>query len=130
MRIIILISLFIFNFTSFSIAETNSLIIKKLSVVKRNKPGCYRLGNIYGYCQWMVKLTLRNRSEKPLNSFCSILNVNKKRYEICYGINSSKTLIKANKDKTILINLKDLINYDNDAEMPNVYINNVKAKFK
>mgnify|MGYP001245216163 CR=1 FL=1 len=130
MRIIILISLFIFNFTSFSIAETNSLIIKKLSVVKRNKPGCYRLGNIYGYCQWMVKLTLRNKSEKSLNSFCSILNVNKKRYEICYGINSSKTLIKANKDKTILINLKDLINYDNDAEMPNVYINNVKAKFK
>ena len=46
-----------------------SLIIDKIR--KRNDPGCERLGNVYGYCEWIVVLKVINNSNKSLKQFCS-----------------------------------------------------------
>ena len=39
--------------------------------MKRNKPQCDRLGNIYDACQWMLRFTLINSTETSIRSFCS-----------------------------------------------------------
>ena len=36
-------------------AEVDALNISKLVVLKRNKPSCDRLGNVYDACHWKAR---------------------------------------------------------------------------
>ena len=62
--------------------------------MKRNKPTCDRLGNIYDACQWMLKFKINNNTENDLISFCSVIKVNKKKNINCAGIKRKRNFIQ------------------------------------
>ena len=78
----------------------------------------------------MIKFTIKNNSPKKLNSFCSIIKINKKKYEICSQKKFKKNSLKPNQTKVILVNLADLIDYKNDYPQPLVRLVKVKGKFQ
>ena len=102
-------------------SETIDYTISKPEVFKRNKASCSRLGNVYDACQWMTKVIVKNKGKSDISRICLLMKVNKKNYELCYGI-TKKLLIKENNQKTFLINLAELMNIPNDAERPYVKI--------
>ena len=51
--------------------------------MKRNKPTCDRLGNVYDACQWMLKFKINNNTTNDLTSFCSVIKINKRKYKLC-----------------------------------------------
>ena len=110
-------------------AEIEDIKISKLIVLKRNKPSCNRLGNVYDACQWMLKFTLNNNSNRDLKSFCAVIKINKGKYEICSNKKQKDNYLKANKSKVILNNLNILINYENDKPKPMVKVLSLKGKF-
>lgn len=112
-----------------SYAGNNSLSMYDLQVMKRNKASCSRLGNIYDACQWMLKFSIENNSSKSLNSFCSIIKINKKKYEICSSKALNKNPLETNQTKMILINLAELIKYKNDDREPTVRLIQLKGNF-
>ena len=114
---------------NFLIAETQTLSLSKLNVLKRNKPSCTRIGNVYDACQWMVKFTLTNNTDRDLKSFCSIIKINNKKYEICSGKKREGYFLKANKSRIVLSNLSELINYENDNPKPKVRFISINAEF-
>ena len=106
--------------------EKISLTLDK--VKKRNKPGCDRLGNVYGYCEWIVVLKVRNYSNKALKKFCSYLKVNQKKFDFCYG-KKGKIVLNKKDEKTILLNLLELVRYPNDYEQPLIKLSNKQFIF-
>ena len=127
MKFILIIVLFLQSFNSL-VSNDEFILISNLQVMKRNKPTCYRLGNIYDACQWMLKFKLINNTKKNLISFCSIIKINEEKYKLCG--NKKKTIHTAAKSSsTVLINLSQLINYDNDNPKPNIIITSLKGKY-
>ena len=110
-------------------AEVDTLNISKLVVLKRNKPSCDRLGNVYDACQWMIKFTLNNNTDNNLKSFCAIMKINKRKYQICSNKKQKEFFLKANKKKVILSNLNELLSYENDKPKPVVNVIDIKGKF-
>lgn len=106
--------------------EEVSIIID--NVKKRNEPGCERLGNVYGYCEWLVVLKIRNNSNKPLKKFCSYLRVNQRNFDFCYG-SKNKIILKKNNEKKVLLNLNKLVRFPNSYEQPIVKLSNKKILF-
>ena len=112
----------IFLNSSFSVyAKDQDVSVSKLTVLKRNKPSCDRVGNVYDACQWMVKFRVKNNTNSKLDSFCFKLKVNKKAYELCYG-KKKKVLIQSGKYNSFLINLTELFGISQDSEKPSVRI--------
>ena len=103
------------------ISENLNYTINKPQVFKRNKASCNRLGNVYDACQWMTKVTVKNRGKNDISKLCLLMKVNEKKYELCYG-QTKKLFIKKNGQKTFLINLTELMNISVDAERPYVKI--------
>ena len=126
-KIIILILLSMIS--KLSHADNKSISLYDLQPLKRNEASCKRLGNIYDACQWMLKFTIENNSSKNLKSFCSIIKIDGKKYEVCSSKTFSKKPLEANKTKVILINLAKLIKYDNDNREPNVILIKIKGTF-
>ena len=110
-------------------ADNNLITLYDLQSKKRNIASCNRIGNIYDACQWMMKFTIKNNSSKELSSFCSVIKINKKKYEICSSKKFIKNSLKPNQTKVILVNLADLINYKNDYPQPLVKLVKVQGKF-
>jgi hypothetical protein len=97
--------------------------------MKRSKPTCDRLGNIYDACQWMLRFKINNKTKYNLLSFCSVIKVDKKKYQMCSNKKESGFHTAANNNTTVLTNLSKLINYNNDLPKPIVTIISLKGKF-
>ena len=97
--------------------------------MKRNKPSCDRLGNIYDACQWMLKFKINNNTNDNLISFCSVIIVNKKKYKLCGNNTKKKIHTKANNSTVVLTNLSELINFNNDSPKPTVRFISFNGKF-
>ena len=78
MKIIITVIAFFLS-TTCLISNDTDISISSVKVMKRNKPTCDRLGNIYDACQWMLKFKINNNTQDDLISFCSVIKVNKKK---------------------------------------------------
>ena len=128
MKLIITVIAFFLS-TSCLISNDTDISISSVKVMKRNKPTCDRLGNIYDACQWMLKFRINNNTEDNLISFCSVIKVNKKKYKLCG--NKAKKIFhtKANNSTVILTNLSELIDYDNDKPKPIVSFISLNGKF-
>ena len=103
------------------VAKTMTFEISKPKVFKRNKGSCKRLGNIYDACHWMARFVVTNKGNRKITNFCTIMKVDKKTFELCYGKNK-KIKISSNEKKTFLINLTSLFQVPIDAEKPIVRI--------
>ena len=128
MKIIFTVITFFLS-TTYLISSDNDLSISNVKVMKRNKPSCDRLGNVYDACQWMLKFKINNNTENDLMSFCSVIKVNKKKYKLCGNKAKKKFHTKANKSTVVLTNLSELINYNNDSPKPIVSFISLNAKF-
>ena len=110
-------------------ADNKSISLYDIQPLKRNKASCNRIGNIYDACQWMMKFTIQNNSSKKLKSFCSIIKINKKKYEICSSKKFNRKALEANQSKVILINLSELIKYENDYIKPSIALIKITGNF-
>ena len=125
---IILIALTLFFSITYLISN-DDITISNVKVMKRSKPTCERLGNVYDACQWMIKFTIENNSSKNLKSFCSIIKINKKKYEVCSSKAFNRKALKANKSRVILINLSELIKYENNYKEPSIILVKITGNF-
>ena len=128
MKIIITVTAF-FLLTTYLISKDADISISSVKVMKRNKPTCDRLGNIYDACQWMLKFKINNNTENDLISFCSVIKVNNRKYKLCGNKTKKKFHTKANNSTVILTNLSELINYDNEKSKPIVSFISLNGKF-
>ena len=112
-----------------SFADNNLISLYDLQSKKRNTASCNRLGNIYDACQWMMKFTIENNSSKTLESFCSLIKINKKKYEVCSSKAFNKKALKPNHSKRILINLTELIKYENNYRKPSIILVKITGSF-
>ena len=120
------ISIFLLDFKQNTlVAETITLTVSKPEVFKRNKGSCNRLGNIYDACHWMARFVVTNKGDNKITNFCTIMKVETKTFELCYG-NSKKITINSNAKKTFLINLTDLMQISIDSERPTVRIKSIQ----
>ena len=126
---IILTIITLFLSTSYLISSDTEITISNVEVMKRNKPSCDRLGNVYDACQWMLKFKINNNTENDLISFCSVIKVNKKKYKLCGNKAKKKFHTKANNSTVVLTNLSELINYENDEPKPIVSFISLNGKF-
>ena len=115
--------------TTYLISSDNDISISDVKVMKRNKPSCDRLGNIYDACQWMLKFKINNNTNNDLISFCSVIKVNKKKYKLCGNKTKNKFHTKANNSTIMLTNLSELINFNNDNPKPTVSFISLNGKF-
>ena len=67
MKIIFTVITFFLS-TTYLISSDTDISISNVKVMKRNKPSCDRLGNVYDACQWMLKFKINNNTE---NNFYS-----------------------------------------------------------
>ena len=128
MKIIFTVIIFFLS-TTYLISSDTDISIKNVKVMKRNKPTCDRLGNIYDACQWMLKFKINNNTKKDLISFCSVIKVNNKKYKLCGNKAKKKFHTKANNSTVVLTNLSELINYDNEKPKPIVSFIALNGKF-
>ena len=128
MKIIFTVITFFLS-TTYLISSDNDISISNVKVMKRNKPSCDRLGNIYDACQWMLKFKINNNTNDDLISFCSVIKVNKKKYKLCGNKTKNKFHTKANNSTVILTNLSELINFNNDNPKPTVSFISLNGKF-
>ena len=128
MKIILTIITFFLS-TTYLISSDTDITISNVKVMKRNKPSCDRLGNVYDACQWMLKFKINNNTEDDLISFCSVIKVNKKKYKLCGNKAKKKFHTKANNYTIVLTNLSELIDYDNDKPKPIVSFISLNGKF-
>ena len=128
MKIIFTVITFFLS-TAYLISSDTDISISNVKVMKRNKPSCDRLGNVYDACQWMLKFKINNNTENNLISFCSVIKVNKKKYKLCGNKAKKKFHTKANNSTVVLTNLSELINYDNDETKPIVSFISLNGKF-
>ena len=126
---IILTIITLFLSTSYLISSDTEITISNVEVMKRNKPSCDRLGNVYDACQWMLKFKINNNTENDLISFCSVIKVNKKKYKLCGNKAKKKFHTKANNSTVVLTNLSELINYNNESPKPIVSFISLNGKF-
>ena len=75
MKIILTILIYLFA-TNYLLSNDTHISVGNVKVMKRNKPTCNRLGNVYDACQWMLKFKINNNTENNLTSFCSIIKIN------------------------------------------------------
>ncbi len=115
--------------TTYLISSDNDISISDVKVMKRNKPSCDRLGNIYDACQWMLKFKINNNTNNDLISFCSVIKVNKKKYKLCGNKTKNKFHTKANNSTIMLTNLSELINFNNDNPKPTISFISLNGKF-
>tara|TARA_B100001027_G_C16244069_1_gene320904 strand:- start:1 stop:387 length:387 start_codon:yes stop_codon:yes gene_type:complete len=115
--------------TTYIISSDTDITISNVKVMKRNKPSCDRLGNVYDACQWMLKFKINNNTNDDLISFCSVIKVNKKKYKLCGNKIKKKIHTKANNSTIILTNLSELINYNNDSPKPAVSFISLNGEF-
>ena len=120
MNIIITVLVFFLS-TTYLISNDTDISINKVKVMKRNKPTCNRLGNIYDACQWMMRFSLYNNSKNKVDNYCFNLSVDKKVYELCLG-RMKKFSLKSGHSKTFLINLTEKMNIDMESQKPIVKI--------
>ena len=128
MKIILTIITFFLS-TTYLISSDTDITISNVKVMKRNKPSCDRLGNVYDACQWMLKFKINNNTQYDLISFCSVIKVNKKKYKLCGNKAKNKFHTKANNSTVVLTNLSELINYDNENPKPIVSFISLNGKF-
>ena len=128
MKIVIIILYYLLVMTYLQSNDAN-ISISYLKVMKRNKPTCDRLGNVYDACQWMLKFKINNNTNDDLISFCSVIKVNKKKYKLCGNKTKNKFHTKANSSTVILTNLSELINFNNDSPKPTVIFISLNGKF-
>ena len=128
MKIILTVITFFIS-TTYLISSDTDITISNVKVMKRNKPSCDRLGNIYDACQWMLKFKINNNTNNDLISFCSVIKVNKKKYKLCGNKTKKKFHTKANNSSTVLTNLSELINFNNDSPKPTVSFISLNGKF-
>ena len=128
MKIILTVITFFLS-TAYLISSDTDVTISNVKVMKRNKPSCDRLGNVYDACQWMLKFKINNNTNDDLISFCSVIKVNKKKYKLCGNKTKKKFHTKANNSTIILTNLSELINYNNDSPKPTVSFISLNGKF-
>ena len=128
MKIILTIITFFLS-TTYLISSDIDITISNVKVMKRNKPSCDRLGNIYDACQWMLKFKINNNTNNDLISFCSVIKVNKKKYKLCGNKTKKKFHTKANDSTIVLTNLSELINFNNDSPKPAVSFISLNGEF-
>ena len=128
MKIIFTVITFFLS-TTYLISSDTDISISNVKVMKRNKPSCDRLGNIYDACQWMLKFKINNNTNDDLISFCSVIKVNKKKYKLCGNKAKKKFHTKAKNSSVVLTNLSELINFDNDSPKPNIIFISLNGKF-
>jgi hypothetical protein len=128
MKIILTVIIFFLS-TTYLISSDADITISNVKVIKRNKPSCDRLGNIYDACQWMLKFKINNNTNNNLMSFCSVIKVNKKKYKLCGNKTKKKFHTKANNSTVVLTNLSELINYDNEEPKPVISFISINGKF-
>ena len=128
MKIIFIIITFLLS-TTYSISSDTDISISNVKVMKRNKPSCDRLGNVYDACQWMLKFKINNNTNNDLISFCSVIKVNKKKYKLCGNKTKKKFHTRANNSTVVLTNLSELINFDNDSPKPTISFISLNGKF-
>ena len=126
---IILTIIALFLSTTYLISSDTDITISNVKVMKRNKPSCDRLGNVYDACQWMLKFKINNNTQYDLISFCSVIKVNKKKYKLCGNKAKNKFHTKANNSTVVLTNLSELINYDNENSKPIVSFISLNGKY-
>ena len=126
---IIFTAIAFFLSTTYLISSETDVTISNVKVMKRNKPSCDRLGNVYDACQWMLKFKINNNTNDDLISFCSVIKVNKKKYKLCGNKTKKKFHTKANDSTIILTNLSELINFNNDNPRPIVSFISLNGKF-
>jgi len=126
---IILTIIALFLSTTYLISSDTDITISNVKVMKRNKPSCDRLGNVYDACQWMLKFKINNNTQYDLISFCSVIKVNKKKYKLCGNKAKNKFHTKANNSTVVLTNLSELIKYDNENPKPIVSFISLNGKF-
>ena len=61
MKIILTVITFFLSATYLISSETY-ITKSNVKVMKRNKPSCDRLGNVYDACQWMLKFKINNQT--------------------------------------------------------------------
>ena len=129
-----LLSLFLVNYFIISLCYAEPIDYSKevlfniVKVKKRNLAGCKRLGNVYGWCEWVAFVKINNKLDKPLQYACTNLLINNKKYEVCLGKNSKKSVVKANDFKIFLLNLNKLINYPNKNDRPKILLTSLVVK--
>jgi len=128
MKIIFTIIIFFLS-TTYLISSDTDISISNVKVMKRNKPSCDRLGNVYDACQWMLRFKINNNTDDDLISFCSVIKVNKKKYKLCGNKAKKKFHTKANNSTVVLTNLSELIDYENDKSKPIVSFISLNGKF-
>ena len=128
MKILLIILYYLFVISYLQSNDAN-ISISYLKVMKRNKPTCDRLGNVYDACQWMLKFKINNNTTNDLTSFCSVIKINKGKYKLCGNKAKKKFHTAANESTIVLTNLSKLIGYDNNNPKPDVKILSLKGKF-
>ena len=128
MKIIFILITFFLS-TTYLMSNDTDISISNVKVMKRNKPSCDRLGNIYDACQWMLKFKINNNTDNNLISFCSVIKVNEKKYKLCGNKTKNKFHTKANNSTVVLTNLSELISYNNKNPKPIVSFISLNGKF-
>ena len=128
MKLILTVITFFLS-TTYLISNDTDITISNVKVMKRNKPSCDRLGNVYDACQWMLKFKINNNTNNDLISFCSVIKVNKRKYKLCGNKTKKKFHTKANNSTTVLTNLSELINFNNDRPKPTVTFISLNGNF-
>ena len=128
MKIIFTVITFFLS-TTYLVSSDTDITISNVKVMKRNKPSCDRLGNVYDACQWMLKFKINNNTNNDLISFCSVIKVNKKKYKLCGNKAKKKFHTKANNSTVVLTNLSELINYNNENPKPIISFISFNGKF-
>ena len=77
----------------------------------------------------MLKFKVHNKTSYNLISFCSVIKIDKKKYELCSNNTKNKYHTKAKGQSVVLTNLSELVGYKNELPKPKVTFNSIKAKF-
>ena len=95
----------------------NDIKIADYKIERRNETLCKKNGDVWGNCSWTLKFNIKNNTSNNINSFCTILKSDKKKYNLCYS-KKNKSDIKASKTRYIYINLKKHMGIKNDRKKP------------
>ncbi len=128
MKIILTILIYLFA-VNYLLSNDTHISVSNVKVMKRSKPTCNRLGNVYDACQWMLKFKINNNTENNLTSFCSIIKINNSKYRLCGNKAKKNFHTAANNSTVVLTNLSELIGYANNSPKPKVKILSLKGKF-
>ncbi len=125
----ILLIYFISTYNLVANDPNDEVSISGYKVERRSEQLCKVNGNVWGNCAWTLKFNITNNSNYNIDNFCTVLELNEKKYRLCYS-KKNKSNVSALGKKYIFINLNKYMGIDNNSERPNFKMISFKPNFK